>query len=328
PAPDMGTGQREMAWIMDTYKHLYPEDLNYVACVTGKPTDLGGVHGRLEATGRGIQYALREFFRHPEDVEKTGMEGGIEDKRIIVQGLGNVGYYAAKFLSEQEGAKIIAIVEFDGAVVDKDGIDIQQLHEYMIENKCGVRGYPDGEYIEDGASALEIECDILIPAAVEGVINEENAPRIKCKLLMEAANGPTTFDGDAILKERGITILPDCFVNAGGVVVSYFEWIRNLSHIRFGRMERRFEEVRGEHMLKVIEDATGKKVPEWARKDINMGADELDLVNSGLDDSMRMAYREIKETMMEHDAIDDLRIAAYVMAINKISRSYIEIGVF
>lgn len=327
PAPDMGTGQREMAWIADTYKHMYPEDINYAACVTGKPVQFGGVRGRVEATGRGIQYVLQEFFRHPEDVKAAHMKDCLDGKRIIIQGLGNVGYHAAKFISEEDGAKIIAIIEHDGGLVNEDGLCIEDVRNFLNEHG-GVKGFPDAAYVEDGSQLLEMECDILIPAAIEGVIHESNAPNIKAKLIAEAANGPVTFKADQILNKRGVAILPDSYVNAGGVVVSYFEWIRNLSHIRFGRMERRFEELRGKQIISALEEATGKKIPDRALTELTHGADELDLVRSGLDDTMRLAFQNIRDVKARNDKVNDYRLAAYMIAIEKISRSYLEIGVY
>ena len=327
PAPDMGTGQREMAWIADTYKNLFPEDINYIACVTGKPVHLGGVRGRVEATGRGVHYALREFFCYPEDVLATGLEGGLEDKTLIVQGLGKVGFHASYFLSKDDGVKVIAIVERDGALVNDAGLDVDKVREHMVETGS-IRGFPDAEFVEDGASVLEASCDILMPAAVEAVINEENAPRIKARLIAEAANGPVTFEADEILKERGITIIPDVFLNAGGVVVSYFEWVRNLSHMRFGRLEKRFDELRGENIIRAIEESTGKKMPDWALHGIHHGADELELVNSGLDDTMRIAFRQIRELKLSMENVDDYRTAAYAIAVEKIERAYLDSGVY
>ncbi len=327
PAPDVGTGQREMAWIADTYKHLYPEDINHVACVTGKPLAHGGIRGRVEATGRGVQYALQEFFRHTEEVRAAGMEGSLEDKRIIVQGLGNVGYHAAKFLSEEDGAKIIAVIEKDGMVVNEEGLKIEELH-YHICDHDGVQGFAGADYFEDGAKGLEMECDILIPAALEGVIHEGNAGEIKAKMIAEAANGPVTFEADRILRSRGITILPDAYMNAGGVIVSYFEWIRNLTHIRFGRIERRFDEMRGLDIIDALESMTGNRVTDTLQAKLARGADESDLVRSGLDDSMRVALQEIIDTRNRNEEIEDYRTAAYVIALSKLARSYLDIGVF
>lgn len=327
PAPDMGTGQREMAWIADTYKVLNPEDINHSGCVTGKPVAHGGIRGRTEATGRGVVYAMREFFRHAEDVKLAGLSGGLSGKRIVIQGLGNVGYYAAKLLQEEDEAKIIAIVERDGALVNDDGLAVETVRQYINEHKT-IKGYKDATFTENGAAALEIKCDILIPAALEAQITAANAERINTSLIVEAANGPVTFEADEILRKRGVTILPDAYVNAGGVTVSYFEWIRNLSHIRFGRMERRFDELRGQHLISAMESLTDATVPEWMKNEIVRGADELDLVRSGLDDSMRNAYQELSDTLRNNPKVEDLRTAAYVVAIDKISRSYYDIGVY
>lgn len=325
PGPDMGTGPREMAWIADTYRMLHPGDIDAIACVTGKPLTQGGIVGRIEATGRGIEYALREFFRHPEDVARAGLKGGLEGKRIIIQGFGNVGYHASKFLSEEDGAKIVAIVEHDGAVMDDEGLDIEKLAAWVRETG-GVTGYPDATYVKDGHSVLEAECDILIPAAVEAQIDTDNAPRIKAPLIVEAANGPITYGADEILRERGTVVIPDAYANAGGVTVSYFEWIKNLSHIRFGRLERRLDEMRGRQVIEAIEATVGKKVPEHLVPKLTTGADELDLVRSGLDDTMRLAYNEIREIFLSRKDVPDLRTAAYVLAVEKIARSYQEMG--
>jgi len=325
PAPDMGTGQREMAWILDTYKHLHPDDINYVACVTGKPIHFGGVHGRVEATGRGVQYAVREFFRHDDDVRAAGLTPGLGGKRMVLQGLGNVGYHAGKFLSEEDGVLVTAIIERDGAVVDEEGLDVERVKTYLIEHG-GVKGLPGARFVEDGASVLEMDCEILLPAALEGVLHSGNAGRIKARLVVEAANGPTTFEADRILNERGITVLPDAYVNAGGVVVSYFEWVRNLSHMRFGRMEKRFEESRGRHIIEAIEKVSGEKVSPRTLKDLTSGPDELSLVRSGLDDTMRSAYEQIR-LEKEKRGLGDYRTAAFVIAIEKISRAYLDVGV-
>ncbi len=327
PAPDMGTGQREMAWMMDTYKHMFPEDINYAACVTGKPVAFGGIAGRTEATGRGVQYALREFFRHPDDIALAKLEGGLEGKKIIVQGLGNVGYHAAKFLSEQDGAKITAIIEHDGAISSDAGLDVEAVFQYKLKNG-GIKGFPDATYTEDGAKLLEAECDILIPAALEGVIHTGNAKAIKANLIAEAANGPVTFEADQVLHEKGVVILPDAYVNAGGVIVSYFEWVRNLAHIRFGRMEHRLDEARGIQIIHAIEEGTGRPLPQHIKDELVRGSPEVDLVNSGLDDSMRLAYQQMRKTLAENDDIDSYRTAAFAIAIEKISRTYLDIGVY
>jgi glutamate dehydrogenase (NAD(P)+) len=177
PAPDMGTGEREMSWIADQYARMNTTDINARACVTGKPINNGGIAGRVEATGRGVQYALREFFRHPEDVKKAGMSGTLDGKRVVVQGLGNVGYHAAKFLSEEDGCKVVGIIERDGALYNEAGLNVDAVRDWIVKHD-GVTGYPDARHTAEGPDVLEAECDILIPAALEGVINLTNAARI------------------------------------------------------------------------------------------------------------------------------------------------------
>lgn len=326
PAPDMGTGEREMAWIADQYARMNTTDINARACVTGKPPHAGGIAGRVEATGRGVQYALREFFRHPEDIKKAKLTGKLKDKRIVVQGLGNVGYHAAKFLSHEDGAKIIGIIERDGALFDAKGLDVEAVHHW-IAGHGGVKGFADAEYIENGAELLEAECDILIPAALEGVINLTNAERVKAPLIIEAANGPITSGADKVLRDKGTVIIPDLYANAGGVTVSYFEWVKNLSHIRFGRMQRRQEEARHQLVVDELErldrylgDAWSM-TPEFKDKYLR-GADELELVRSGLDDTMRIAYQAMREVWHARDDVDDLRMAAYIVSIDRIAASY------
>jgi glutamate dehydrogenase (NAD(P)+) len=326
PAPDMGTGPREMAWIADTYKAMNPTEINYFACVTGKPPAHGGIQGRVEATGRGVQFAIREFFRHPDDMRMTELTGDLEGKRIVVQGLGNVGYHAAKFLSEDDGARIICIIERDGALIDERGLPVEKIREYMNEYG-GVQGFPGVQYEPDGLACLGMDCDILIPAAMEGQITLDNVDDIKAPLIVEAANGPITFDADSKLRAHGVVVLPDSFVNAGGVTVSYFEWIKNISHIRFGRMARRLDEYRGQRIVEALEAMTGKTVPDNLRREITIDSDELALVRSGLDDTMRLAYQEISEAYHSQQKITDFRTAAFYVALRKIIQTYLEMGI-
>ncbi|SLN73722.1 Glutamate dehydrogenase [Roseivivax jejudonensis] len=326
PAPDMGTSEREMAWIADQYNRMHTTDINSRACVTGKPLNAGGIAGRVEATGRGVQFALREFFRHPEDIAKTGLSGSLDGKRVIVQGLGNVGYHAAKFLSEEDGCKVVAIIERDGAVMDQGGLDIEAVRAH-IASTGGVAGCPGVDYTESGKAVLEHECDILIPAALEGVINLSNAHRIKAPLIVEAANGPVTAGADDILRQRGTVVIPDMYANAGGVTVSYFEWVKNLSHIRFGRMQRRQEEARHQLIVDELERLDRYLGDAWSMtpgfKDKYLkGADELELVRSGLDDTMRIAYQSMRVPWHERSDVTDLRTAAYMVAIDKVAASY------
>jgi len=326
PAPDMGTGEREMAWIADQYARMNTTDINAKACVTGKPPHAGGIQGRVEATGRGVQYALREFFRHEEDKAKARLSGGLEGKTAIVQGLGNVGYHAAKFLSEEDGVKVIAVIEHDGAVVDEKGLNIEDLRQWIGTNR-GVKGYPGATFVENGASLLEHPCDILIPAAMEGVIHKGNAANVKAPLIVEAANGPITFGGDEILRRKGTVIIPDMYANAGGVTVSYFEWVKNLSHIRFGRMQRRQEEARHELLVQELERLSADKGLGWTlspgfKERYLRGAGELELVRSGLDDTMRGAYNAMREVWHGRNDVEDLRVAAYIVAISRVAQTY------
>lgn len=325
PAPDMGTSAREMAWIADAYKSLFPEDLNRDACVTGKPVNRGGIPGRTEATGKGVQYAIQEFFRHPDELARTGLSDGLTGQRVIIQGLGNVGYHTAKFLSEEDKVTITAIIERDGAVVNAEGLNIHDVRQHLAETG-GVKGFPGGEFHEGGADVMTMDCDILIPAAMESQIHAGNAMDIKAKLIVEGANGAVTYEADEILRRRGIVMLPDVWVNAGGVTVSYFEWTRNLSHMRFGRLQRRFDELRGSRYASVIEEMTGKSVDSKLRTDLVRGASELDLVRSGLDDTMRNAFADIRDAMKRNPDIKDYRTAAFVIAIQKLAQSYYDLG--
>jgi glutamate dehydrogenase (NAD(P)+) len=321
----MGTGEREMAWIVDQYRRMNTTDINASACVTGKPLNAGGIAGRVEATGRGVQYALREFFRHPDDMKRAKQTGSLDGKRVIVQGLGNVGFHAAKFLSEEDGAKIIAVIERDGAVLNEKGLPIEFLKTH-INAHGGVKDFPRGTYVEDGASVMEHDCDILIPAAMESVINLGNADRIRAPLIIEAANGPITAGADDILRSKGIVIIPDLFANAGGVTVSYFEWVKNLSHIRFGRMQRRQEEA--QHALlvgeldRLLQETGNHGLGEKFKTEYVRGAGELELVRSGLDDTMRTAYQSMREVWHSRKEVEDLRVAAYLVSIERVAASY------
>ena len=326
PAPDMGTGEREMAWIADQYARMNTTDINAKACVTGKPPHAGGIQGRVEATGRGVQYALQEFFRHPDDLAAAGLTGTLEGKRIVVQGLGNVGYHAAKFLSEEDGAKVVGIIERDGALVNEDGLDVESVGQW-IRNHGGVKGYADATYVENGATVLEHDCDIVVPAALEGVINLSNAANIKAPLIIEAANGPVTAGADEILRKKGCVIIPDMYANAGGVTVSYFEWVKNLSHIRFGRMQRRQEESRHQLIVDELErlskdTGVGWQLSAGFKDKYLRGAGELELVRSGLDDTMRGAYQAMRETWHGREDVTDLRTASYIVAISRVMASY------
>ena len=326
PAPDYGTGEREMAWILDTYSSMRPGDIDAAGCVTGKPVTQGGVRGRREATGLGVFYGIREVCKMADVMKKLGLTTGVEGKRVIVQGLGNVGYHAAKFFREG-GAKLICLAEHDGAVYNDNGLNEEEVFQY--KKKTGsIKDFPGSKFIPTSAEALELECDILIPAALENVINGENAPRVKAKIIGEGANGPLTPEADEVFVQKGVLVVPDMYLNAGGVTVSYFEWLKNLSHVRYGRMEKRFTENLNAHILGTIEELTTKKVSQRQREFIMHGPEEADLVYSGLEETMITATHEIMNTWNSNPKIPDMRTAAYVVAINKVATSYSELGIF
>lgn len=326
PAPDYGTGAREMSWIVDTYQSLKPGEIDSAGCVTGKPVTQGGVRGRTEATGLGVFFGVREICNMPDVMQKMGLSTGIEGKTVVVQGLGNVGYHCAKFFREG-GAKVVAIAEYEGAIYKADGINEEELFAHR-KATGSILNFPGATNLAKNTDALELECDILIPAALENVVNAGNAPRLKCKIIGEAANGPLTPDADEECTKKGILVIPDMYLNAGGVTVSYFEWLKNLSHVRYGRMEKRFTENMNSHILSQIEELSGKKVSEKERNFILHGADEQDLVHSGLEESMIQATREIMQVWKDIPEIPDMRTAAYVNAINKVATSYAELGIF
>lgn len=326
PAPDYGTGQREMAWIADTYAAFNPGQIDALACVTGKSVSQGGISGRLEATGRGVCFALKEIVSHAEDMKQIGLTPGFEDKSIVVQGLGNVGYHAALFC-RLSGARIVGVAEYEGAIVNQDGLDIEALMKHRKETGA-ILNFPGAKNLPHRNDALELECDILIPAALENQITEENAPRVRARIVAEAANGPTTAAAEQILEQKNVLVIPDIYLNAGGVTVSYFEWLKNLFHVRFGRMGKRFEQKNLENVLGVIETATGKKLSQEQRKLVARGADEIDIVNSGLEETMVVAYREIHEIWKSNAKVQRLRTAAFISAINKIALAYHELGIF
>jgi len=326
PAPDYGTGPREMAWIFDTYSAFNPGQIDALASVTGKPVTQGGIRGRVEATGRGVYYGLREACDDVQDMKALGLPRGLDGKRIVIQGLGNVGYHTAKFCQDH-GAVIVAVAERDGAIVRPEGLDVEAVGRHHHEMGT-IREFPGARTLTPSSLALELDCDILIPAALENQITADNAPRIRAKIVAEAANGPTTAEAEKILLDRGVLIIPDIYLNAGGVTVSYFEWVKNLSHVRFGRVGKRYEESSFDRMLRAVERATGKSFGETERRVIVHGPDEIDLVNSGLEEIMVAAHQQIRELARRDPRITDLRTAAFLSALNKVAISYLELGIF
>lgn len=326
PAPDVGTNETTMMWMADEYKRLRPTDINGSACVTGKPLPAGGIEGRIEATGRGVQFALHSFFDCETDRTKSDLPQNLSECRVAIQGFGNVGYHAAKFLSVEDGCRITTIIEYDGAVHDEEGIDVEALREHF-NTTGGFKGYPHGKYITRDSSNLACDCDILIPAALEGVITGENAKSLKTSLIVEAANGPLTFEADKVVREMGITVIPDLYANAGGVTVSYFEWVKNLTHIPFGLMERRRNELGHRELTRSLEKMTGHAFPNEDAAGFLYGAREIDLVRSGLEDKMRSAYDEMSRLWNENPDVPDLRTAAYMIAVRRIASIYDALGI-
>ncbi len=326
PAPDYGTSGREMGWIADTYMTFKFGDTDAQGCVTGKPVGIGGIRGRTEATGLGVFFGIREFLNYEDDVKKIGLTTGVQGKSVIVQGFGNVGYHSAKFLHEA-GAKIIGIAEYEGGIYNENGLDVEAVFKHRKETKS-ILNFPGAQNIENSLSMLEMPCDILIPAALENQITKDNADRIKAKVIAEAANGPITMLAEEILLKKGVVIIPDLYLNAGGVTVSYFEWLKNLSNVRFGRMGKRAEEKSYGKIVDTVEALTGKHLSYEERSKIVQGADEEDIVRSGLEDTMIGSYQEIREALKQKPELGDLRTVAFYIAIKKIALSYQLMGIF
>jgi glutamate dehydrogenase (NAD(P)+) len=326
PAPDYGSSEREMAWIADTYCAMNPGAIDGLASVTGKPVSQGGIRGRREATGRGLFFALREVCAQPADMAALGLQPGLAGKRIVVQGLGNVGYHVAKFCAEA-GARLVGLVEYEGGIASPDGLDLDAVVAHRRETGS-ILGFSGARDVSRSAEGLELECDILIPAALENQLRADNAHRIKARIILEGANGPTTPEAEEVFRERGVLVIPDVYANAGGVTVSYFEWLKNLSHVRFGRMENRYQEAVQRRTLAAIESTTGRTFSDRERTAFVHGSDELTLVNSGLEETMVAAYRELREVRERQPAVPDLRTAAFIVAIEKVGLAYTELGIF
>ena len=326
PAPDYGTGEKEMAWIVDTYMALNPGQIDGHACVTGKPISQHGIRGRKEATGLGVFYGIKEAVNHAALLKRVGLTPGLDGKRIAVQGLGNVGSYTAKFLTEA-GCTLVGVSEREGTLLNANGLNLADVMNYRAENGS-LEGFPDGQFNDNPSSVLETECDILIPAALERQITSDNADRVKAPIIAEAANGPTSFNDAEVLLARKQRIIQDLYINEGGTTVALFEWIKNLSHVRFGRMDKRFQEASLGQMVGAIEQLTGKTLSPEAQARLVRGANEEDIVYSGLEDTMSTAFNMIADRMMTDERIDSLRTAAFCVAIEKIANSYLELGVF
>ena len=323
PAPDYGTGQREMAWIADTYRTLNPHDIDHFGCVTGKPLTLHGIPGRREATGLGVFHGIINCLSDPQ--AGHNLSPGLDGKRVIVQGLGNVGYHAARELSDH-GARIVGIAEHDAGLYDANGLDMEAIAQHRWEHG-GIAAFPAGQVFANSQETLEQPCDILVPAALEHQLTVDNAHRIQAQVIAEAANAPTTPDADRILRDRGITLIPDLYLNAGGVTVSYFEWIKNLSHVSFDRMLVGAADMQSRRMLDTMQAITGQALPLHERAMLERGPTEIDIVNNSLAKTMGESYQRISELRRER-GLPDLRTAAYLYSLELVAQSYIELGFF
>lgn len=325
PAPDYGTGEQEMAWIADTYRAINFHSSDPFACVTGKPIGMHGIPGRREATGLGVYLGIKECVSRRYDMDELGLTPGVEGKTVIIQGLGNVGSHAAHFL-EKAGARIVGIGERGGAIYDTASIDVSKAIKHFREHGS-LAEFGSGTWIENPAAVLEMPCDILVPAALENQIVADNAPRIQARIIAEAANGPVDFEAEEILRQRGILIIPDIYLNAGGVTVSYFEWLKNLSHVSFDRMNSRYTEMSKTKLVDAIETLTGRKLDADQRAAATAGPREIDFVHTALAETMALAYHHIHEAWRTQD-LPDLRTAAYYVAIDRVCRSYLSAGIF
>jgi glutamate dehydrogenase (NAD(P)+) len=319
PAPDMGTGPREMGWIMQAYKSAHPSNVDNTACITGKPVSHGGIRGRTTATGLGVFYCMREALLNKEVCERVGLEPGVKGKTVLVQGLGNVGYHAADFC-EKAGMKVVGLIEYNGGIYNPDGINVQEAREYFAKNGT-LDGLP-GDFDADSEHLIAKPADVFIPAAIEGAVNKKNAHFIEAKIIVEGANGPTTPGAEDILIDRNIFIVPDLLANAGGVTVSYFEWLKNLSHIRFGRMTKRYEENKWNQLMEMLDGQN--PIDAEQRRSISLGADEETLVNSGLEDTMINSFREVYEVSEANKV--SMRTGAFMIALTKIANTYTDLG--
>ncbi|MBK9736108.1 MAG: Glu/Leu/Phe/Val dehydrogenase [Saprospiraceae bacterium] len=327
PAPDYGTGEREMAWILDTYQTFKGGEIDAAGCVTGKPVNQGGIRGRTEATGRGVFYGLREIFNDEKLLKKIGTSKGIEGKTMVIQGMGNVGSYTGTISQAEGGVKIIGLSEMEGTVYNASGIDMEKALAFRKEHGT-ILGFPGSTTLKERGDWVGIECDILVPAALESVITEENAHLVRAKVIGEAANGPITSGAAEILIKKGVVIVPDMYINAGGVTVSYFEWLKNLSHMRFGRMDKRFNHNTYQNIVSTVENLTGKTIGQKEKDFLTRGAEEVDLVRSGLEETMVNSFHQIMEVYHGNQKIDNLRDAAFVTALNKVANDYMTLGVF
>lgn len=333
PAPDMATGEREMGWMADEYKRTRGfDDINWSGCVTGKPIAMGGIHGRTSATGRGIYHATDIFCNDAYFMDRLGLTTGLAGKSVIVQGYGNVGYHAARYF-HRAGAKIVGVIEWDGALYNKNGINPTDLDNHKLDNGT-INNFPGAEVASD--DLLYEECDILLACACQQVIHCDNAHMVKAKIISEGANGPVTPMAHDILVGNGQLIIPDMYANAGGVTVSYFEWLKNLNHVSFGRLQFKYNEDTNNALLQSVEDSINAAATESLRiggnpvsshlsihpndqmADRMGGASEKDIVQSALQFTMERSAKEIIKRVHSYELGLDVRKAAFILAAEKV----------
>jgi glutamate dehydrogenase (NAD(P)+) len=243
-----------------------------------------------------------------------------------VQGLGNVGYHVAKFASEEGGALIVGIAEIEGGIYNPDGLDVEAVARHRRETGSLLHA-PGPSRVLSSAETLEQECDVLVPAALENQITAEKAPRIRAQIVAEGANGPVDPEGETILLERGVLVIPDIYLNAGGVTVSYFEWLKNLSHASFERMTTRYEEIASLRVLDAVERLSGKSLSAEEKRALSEGPKEIDFVYSALAETMERSYQRVHDRW-KRGGLPDLRTAAFSFAIDHIANSYLAQGIF
>ncbi len=326
PAPDYGTGEQEMGWIADTYKNLKMNEPSVYACVTGKPLAMQGIPGRTSATGRGVFIGVRVAMENAEDMKPLGLSPGLAGKRVVVQGLGNVGYHAARLMQLEGGALIVGLAEREGGILCPDGLDIDRVFRHRKETGS-ILDFPGATNVLNPAELLEADCDVLVPAALEGQIHEGNAARVRARIIAEAANGPIDFGAEAILRQRNVFIIPDIYLNAGGVTVSYFEWLKNKAGVSFDRMVSRHEELVKRELIEEMEALVGSKISEGSRRRLIQGPKEEELVRAALEQTMLTSYAKIHRFWKER-GLPSLRTACYLMAIERVADSYQQHGIF